>query len=48
MLAVAAYLISTTVGVIHRTPWSWVIGEWAAPLACAAASRWLVNSRFVA
>lgn len=29
-------------------PWSSVIGAWAAPLAYAAASRWLVDSRFVA
>ncbi|MFI2237440.1 hypothetical protein [Streptomyces chrestomyceticus] len=46
--AVAAYLIGTIVGVILRTPWSWLIGGWAAPLACAAASRRPVDSRFVA
>lgn len=43
VLAVAAYLIGTTVSVILRTPWPWVIGAWAAPLVYAAASRWLVD-----
>ncbi len=47
-LAVAAYLIGTTVGVILRTPWPWVIGAWAAPLVYAAASRWLVDFACVA
>ena len=41
--AVAVYLIGTTVGVIFRTPWPWVLGAWTAPLAYAAASRWLVD-----
>jgi hypothetical protein len=47
-LAVAAYLIGITVGVILRTPWPWVLGAWAAPLAYAAASRWLVDFECVA
>lgn len=41
--AVAVYLVGTTVGVILRTPWPWVLGAWTAPLAYAAASRWLVD-----
>ncbi len=48
VLAVAAYLIGTTVGVILRTPWAWVIGAWAAPLVYTAASRWLVDFACVA
>ena len=48
VLAVTAYLIGTTVGVILRTPWPWVIGAWAAPLVYAAASRWLVDFACVA
>ncbi|WP_340682748.1 hypothetical protein LCL61_29345 [Amycolatopsis coloradensis] len=48
VLAVAAYLIGTTVGGILRTLLVMVTGEWAAPLAYAAASRWLVDSRCVA
>ena len=47
-LAVGAYLIGTTAGVLLRTPWPWVLGAWAAPLAYAAASRWLVDFACVA
>ncbi len=47
-LAVASYLIGTTVGVILRTPWPWVIGAWAAPLVYAAASSWLVDFACIA
>lgn len=43
VLAVAAYLIGTTVGVIVGSPWPWVLGAWTAPLAYSAASLWLVD-----
>lgn len=43
LLAAVAYLIGTAVGAIVRNPWPWVLGAWAAPLAYAAASRWLVD-----
>lgn len=43
VLAVAAYLIGTTLGAIVRSPWPWVLGAWTAPLAYSAASRWLVD-----
>ncbi len=43
VLAVAAYLVGTTLGAVLRTPWPWVLGAWAAPLVYAAASRWLVD-----
>lgn len=46
--AVAAYIIGTTVGVVLRTPWPWVIGAWAAPLVYAVAGRWLVDFACVA
>ena len=48
VVAVAAYLMGTTVGVILRTPWPWVLGAWAAPLAYAAGSHWLVDFACVA
>ncbi|HZJ07043.1 MAG TPA: hypothetical protein VFD59_16435 [Nocardioidaceae bacterium] len=42
-LGAGAYLIGVTVGAIVRSPWPWVLGAWAAPLAYSAASRWLVD-----
>jgi len=42
-LAAVAYLIGTAVSYLVRSPWPWVIGAWAAPLAYSAASRWLVD-----
>jgi hypothetical protein len=42
-LGAGAYLIGLTVGAIVRSPWPWVLGAWAAPLAYSAASRWLVD-----
>lgn len=41
--ATAAYLLGLTVGAVVRSPWPWVLGAWAAPLAYAAASHWLVD-----
>lgn len=43
VLALTVYLSATTIGVIVRSPWPWVLGAWAAPLAYSAAGRWLVD-----
>ena len=48
LLATAAYLIGTTATVIVRSPWPWVLGAWAAPLAYSAASHWLVDFTCIA
>lgn len=47
-LGAGAYLIGLTVGAVVRSPWPWVLGAWAAPLAYSAASRWLVDFACVA
>ena len=43
VMASSAYLIGLTASVYLRTPWPWVVGAWAAPLAYAAAAHWLVE-----
>ncbi len=48
LVAVGTYLIGTTVSVLARSPWPWVLGAWAAPLAYSAASHWLVDFTCVA
>lgn len=47
-VAAAAYLLGLTAGVRARSPWPWVVGAWAAPLAYAGAARWLVDFACVA
>ncbi len=47
-VAAAAYLIGLAAGVLTRSPWPWVLGAWAAPLAYAGAARWLVDVACVA
>ncbi len=48
LVAVGTYLIGTTVSVLARRPWAWVVGAWAAPLAYSAASHWLVDFTCIA
>ena len=47
-LAIAAYLIGTAIAVVARSPWPWVLGAWAAPLAYSAAGLWLVDFTCIA
>ncbi len=47
-LAVATYLLGLAASVAVRTPWPWVVGAVAAPLAYWAASHWLVDFACVA
>jgi len=42
-VAAVAYLIGIAISVIVHSPWPWVLGAWAAPLAYSAASHWLVD-----
>ena len=43
LVGAGAYVLGLTVGAVVRSPWPWVVGAWAAPLAYAGAGRWLVD-----
>lgn len=47
-LAASTYLIGLAVSLVSKSPWSWVVGAWGAPIAYWVASTWLIDFSCVA